>query len=92
LVMLMDCLTEDVLKILRKMPEDAFEDVEENPEIIKEVGERVIQDIINEGDVEKAREVLENVLDKHLSMDSKDLLEQCLEKIETFDVVKEWKL
>jgi len=92
LVMLMDCLTEDVLKIMRDTPEDMLEDIDSGPKILKDVGERVIQDIINEGDVDKAREVLENVLDNHLSVDSKDLLAQCMEKIETYDVVKEWKL
>jgi len=92
LVMLMDRLTEDVLRIMRDTPTADLEDIDKGPAIIKEVGEVVIQDIINEGYVDRAKDILENVLSKHLSAETKELLDMCMEKIETYDVVKEWSL
>jgi len=92
LVMLMDRLTEDVLRIMRDTPTADLEDIDKGPAIIKEVGEVVIQDIINEGYVDRAKDILENVLSRHLSAETKELLDMCMEKIETYDVVKEWSL
>jgi len=92
LVMLMDRLTEEVLKIMRETPEGDREDMDKGPSIIKEVGETTIQNIINNGEVEKAKEVLETHLMKHLSNETKDLLEMCMEKIETYEIAKEWSL
>ena len=81
LVMLIHSLTEDCLRLIR---ESLAED------LVKEIGDDVIQDVINDGKVETAKEIIENHLMEHLSEDSKHYLEECTEKIDTFDFKNEW--
>ena len=92
LVMLMDRLVEDVLKVMRDTASEDLDDLEKGPAILKNVGERIIQDTINEGDVEKAREILAEHLMPYLSDETKELLDMCMDKIETYDLAKEWSL
>ena len=83
LVMLMDSLTQDALRLIREGKDG---------EIINAVGENEVQNIINEGRIEEAEKVLETVLRQHLSEDSSHYLEECAANIEDYDFKKEWQL
>lgn len=83
LVMLIDSLTQDCLRLIREQRDDA---------LINNIGEDEIQNIINEGKIEDAEKVLEVHLRAHLSTDSKHYLDECIAKIDDFDFKKEWKL
>lgn len=92
LVMLMDCLVQDVLAVMREDTLESLTDLDAGPEILKNVGPEVIQDIINEGDVAKAKEIMNEVLLPVLSDDTKSLLDDCMEKIDTYEISKEWEI
>lgn len=83
LVMLMDSLTQDCLKMIREDKDD---------DLIEAIGEDVIQTIINEGRATEAQNILNTHLIEHLSKDSKFYLDEALAKIDSFDFKKEWKL
>ncbi len=84
LVMLIDALTTDALRFVRE---------ERHEELIAELGgAEVIRNIINNGDVDKAREVIENVLFNHMSEDSKHFFKECSDAIAQYDFKKEWQL
>ncbi len=83
LVMLMDSLTQDVLRLMRE---------DKGRAIINTIGEEEIQNIINEGRIEEAQKVLDTVLKQHLSEDSAYYLEECTTNIENYDFKKEWQL
>jgi predicted glutamine amidotransferase len=53
----------------------------------------VLQDVINNGRIQKAEEVIEEHIKQHLSDDSKDLFELCKDNIKNYKTVKEeWGL
>ena len=81
LVMLMHHLTEDCLSIIRSGKAE---------DLINDIGGDNIQEIINEGKVSEAQDVLDIHLVDYLSEDSGIFLNDCLEKMETFDMKKEW--
>jgi hypothetical protein len=85
LVMLMDSLTSDVLSLIRTGKAEP---------LIDEIGEDRIQTIINEGEANKAEEILKSTLNPHLSEDSKFYLEEALKNINKIDVDirKEWEM
>lgn len=61
--------------------------------LIEEVGSEDIQRIINSGDTESAKSVLEKVLRPHLNEDAAFYLEECLAKLEKeTDLVKSWQI
>ncbi len=84
LVMLMDSLTQDVLSVIRENKHDAV--------ITAIGGAEKIQQIINEGMVEEAREMLEKHVKPLMSKDSMHYLDRCVENIKTYDFKKEWQL
>lgn len=90
LVMLMDSLTNDILSYLRNCPFEEITDLAPGPAVIQEIGEDEIPRIINNGDVGAARKVLEKYLYKHLSEDSIGYLNYCIDKVESFELMKEW--
>jgi len=90
LVMLMDCLVQDILAVMRKSDPELLTDLDAGPEILKVVGAEVIQSTINNGDVNKAKEILSEVLMPVLSDDTKSLLNECMKKIDTYEISKEW--
>jgi len=83
LVMLMDSLSQDILRIIREKKAE---------EIIDAIGDSEIQNIINDGKVEEAKKALDTVLRGHMSEDSLHYLEECLENADKFDFKKEWGL
>ena len=84
LVMLMDSLTTDALKVVR---------AEAEVELIEAIGGGdVVQNIINEGRFERAKTALEEHVKPMLSKDSLHYLEVCLEKVKNYNFVKEWEL
>lgn len=85
LVMLMDSLTSDILVLIREGKAEG---------LIDSVGEDRIQTIINEGEVGKAKTILEDVLSNHLSEDSRFYLEEALKKVNEIDIDirKEWEM
>lgn len=83
LVMLMDSLTGDVLKVIKAGKLE---------EIINTIGENEVQNIINRGLVDEADRILDRVLMPHLSEDSRHYLNEALDKIETYDFLQEWQL
>jgi hypothetical protein len=83
LVMLMDNLTQDVLRVIRGEQLDS---------IIDSIGDREIQNIINQGNVEEAENLFNRFVHNHLSEDSRFYLDMCLEKIDNYNFVEEWKL
>ena len=84
LVMLMDSLTTDALKLVR---ENRYE------ELIEVIGgPNAVQEIINEGLVDKAIEILDKHVRPLLSEDSSHYLNSCLDNTKNYNFAKEWKL
>jgi hypothetical protein len=84
LVMLMDSLTKDALSLINSG---------KLKEILDSISEYVLQDVINNGRIQKAEEVIEEHIKQHLSDDSKDLFELCKDNIKNYKTVKEeWGL
>ena len=79
--MLMHHLTDDCLSVIRSGKAE---------DLINDIGGGNIQEIINEGKVSEAKNVLDNHLVDYLSEDSKVFLDDCIENMETFDMKKEW--
>ena len=75
---------------MRKSDPELLTDVDAGPEILKVVGAEVIHSTINNGDVDKAKEILSEVLMPVLSDDTKSLLNECMKKIDTYEMSKEW--
>ncbi len=83
LVMLMSSLTEDVLKLVHE---------NKHEKIINEIGEDVVQSVINEGRIEEAQNIIDSVLIYHLSKDSLHYLEECINNIKKYNLVTEWSV
>lgn len=83
LVMLMDSLTTDVLKVVRDGRSE---------ELIDAVGAEDIVSTINKGDTEKALTIIETHLKGEMSQTSLDLFDQCMENINIFEFHKEWDM
>jgi len=83
LVMLMDSLTSDVLKIVREL---------DHEQLIVDIGGERICGIINKGLVEDAYKVLEDFIKPLLSEDSLYYLNECVANIKNYNFKKEWKL
>lgn len=84
LVMLMDALTRDALALIAAGKLD---------NILKEVGEDVLQDTINNGNVEKAKEIIANYVMPNLSPETIDYYEMCLENLPKYKSLKqEWNI
>jgi hypothetical protein len=83
LVMLMESLTQDALKAVREMDHES---------LISEIGEELIQNTINEGLIEIARDILEKYVRPLLSKDSVHYLDMCMEEIDNYEFTEEWKL
>ena len=83
LVMLIDSLTQDCLKMIREDKDNT---------LIELIGEGTIQVIINEGRAEEAQTIIDAHLMEHLGEDSVFYLTEAVEKIDSFDFKKEWKL
>ena len=81
LVMLISCLTEDALTIVRE---------EKHKDFLKKLGEKEIVSIINTGDIKKANNIINNILPKYLSEESLHYLNNCMEKIDIYDFNNEW--
>jgi len=83
LVMLMDSLTQDALKLVRE---------NKHNDLIESIGGTEIQRIINEGDVLKAEELMYNTLSKVMSKETMYYLTECLANIKTYDFMTEWSM
>ncbi len=84
LVMLMDSLTQDALELVRAGEENA---------LIEAIGgANTVQKIINEGMVDRAKEVIDKNIKPLLSEDSKHYLKACLDNIKNYNFTKEWQL
>lgn len=83
LVMLMYRLTDDALRLMR---ENKSED------LIDSIGRENMQRIINEGIIDEAIDVLDGKIRPALSAESIEMLDMCLEKCESYEFKKEWKL
>jgi hypothetical protein len=81
LVMLMDCLTKDVLRFIR---EGKSEDM------INEIGSDNIRSIIDDCRVEDATNLVNEYLKPKLSEDSLFYLNECTTNINNYDFKKEW--
>jgi len=79
--MLISCLTEDALTIVRE---------EKHKDFLKKLGEKEIVSIINTGDIKKANNIINNILPKYLSEESLHYLNNCMEKIDIYDFNNEW--
>lgn len=83
LVMLIDCLTLDVLRIIREL---------DYKQLLTHIGEERIRNIINEGLVDDAQKVLEDFIKPLLSKDSLYYLEDCTANIGNYNFKMEWEL
>lgn len=83
LVMLIDSLTSDALRIIRDL---------DYTQLITDIGEERICNIINKGLTEDAYKVLEDFIRPLLSEDSIYYLEECMSNIENYNFKKEWQL
>jgi len=84
LVMLMDSLTKDALSLVSSG---------KLKEVLDSISEYVLQDVINNGRIKKATELIEKHIKQYLSADSKDLFELCKDNIKKYKTVKEeWGL
>jgi len=83
LVMLMDSLTQDVLKLIKENKLN---------QLINFVGEQEIQSIINNGDVANANSIFNKAIKSCLSADSIFYFEESLKRVENINLKKEWGL
>ncbi len=84
LVMLMDSLTKDALSLVSSG---------KLKEVLDPITEYILQDVINNGRIKKADEIVKEHIEQHLSSDSKDLLELCKDNMKKYKTVKEeWGL
>lgn len=83
LVMLMDSLTQDALRLIRE---------HKAGDIIEQIGEETIQNIIDEGRVEEATHIIEKYLLSEMSEDSIYYFNECSNKVSTYELQKEWAL
>lgn len=84
LVMLIDSLTMDALRLVREG---------KNSDLIDEIGGAdVIRNIINNGDIKSAETVIDNILVKYMSKDSKYFFEECRSAIDTYTFTEEWQI
>lgn len=84
LVMLIDSLTTDALRMVREDKHD---------KLIAEIGgAEIIRDVINKGNVEKAQEILQKHLMNYMSEDSKYFYNECYAVIGKYEFKKEWQL
>jgi hypothetical protein len=83
LVMLMDSLAMDVLTHIRSGKAQA---------ILDEIGENEVVNIINDGKADDAKKVIDTILWDYMSEDSKLYYSECLSKINTFNLKKEWAI
>ena len=82
LVMLMENLTNDVLKLIRN---------KKHTYILKMIGDGVVVNTINNNNIKDAQIILDNIY-KHLSKNSLFYLDMALEKVDNYNFKKEWKL
>ena len=95
LVMLMDSLLHDVLKIVREgHHNDIINEIEGSDVAVDaiEVSGENIRNIINTGDHAKAQGIIKNVLTKHMSEDSKHYLAECSDNINKYTLTAEWNI
>jgi hypothetical protein len=83
LVMLMDSLTGDVLRMVRDL---------DYKRLITDIGEERICEIINKGLVKDAHKVLEDFVRPLLGEDSLYYLKECTTNIKNYNFKKEWEL
>lgn len=81
LVMLMGSLTNDVLEHVREGKHN---------DIINEIGAETIVSVINEGKVEEAKNIMDNILRKYISDTTEEYLDRCLENIDNYNFMEEW--
>lgn len=82
LVMLMENLTNDILKLIRN---------KKHTYILKMIGDGVVVDTINNNNVKDAQIILDSIY-KYLSKNSLFYLDMALEKVNNYNFKKEWKL
>lgn len=83
LVMLMYRLTDDVLRLMRENKADA---------LIESIDKENMQNIINNGKIDEATEVLNEKIRPVLSAESIEMLDMCLEKCNEYEFKREWNL
>jgi len=84
LVMLMDALTRDALALVASGKLES---------ILEAVGEETLQDTINTGNVEKAKEIIKEHVMPNLSPETIDYYEMCLENLPKYKSLKqEWEI
>ncbi len=84
LVMLMHALTQDAINVIQKGQDE---------KLIETLGSEDIIATINTGNANTAKSMLDRYIRKHLSAETLDLLDLCLEKVEKYgDLKKEWKI
>lgn len=83
LVMLIYRLSDDVLKLVREGNADA---------LIDSIGRDNIQDIINNGKINKATKVLNEKIRPVLNQETIEILDMCLEKCDGYKFKEEWQL
>ena len=82
LVMLMDSMTRDAAMLVASGKLAA---------VLDDVGEDELQAIINKGDVEAAKKIIENYVKPHMSDETLDLYEMCLDALPKMkDLKAEW--
>jgi len=80
LVMLMDALTRDAIALINSGKLDKLLDI---------IGEEDLQNIINNGDVATADKIIEQHLKPHMSAETLDLYELCLDALPKAKSLKE---
>jgi len=83
LVMLIDSLTKDVLRIIREF---------DYKQLLTDIGEERIREVINKGIVEDAHKVLEDFVRPLLGEESMYYLDECMANIENYNFEKEWEM
>lgn len=82
--MLISSLTDDVVEVIITGELDG---------IIEKIGEKTVRGIINEGDVEQAKIIVDGVLMAYMSEDSKFYFYECQKKLEkSGNIAKEWAI
>jgi len=91
-VMLMYRLSGDMLRVMRKGYEEGLYQGNEPCGLYHDIGGEDIQEIINGGRVEEAQKVLDSFIRPHLSEETLEMLDICLEQAGNYDFEKEWKI
>ena len=92
LVRLMDSLSQDVLNYMKNYDYDFLTDMDNETGLVKEIGNEVVVNVINNSDVDTAKIIVDKHLSKHISEETVDLLHTVMESDRNITIKEAWGL